>query len=497
MVIHFQNAREIYLLQKPASPSRFLAFIRCGRTRPHIDLSEWQASGDIDVCYSFYEAPDFSPDTHHTYIINGGLSKYHAFEQLWNTEPWVRGYEAYWLIDYDVHFTSRDVLALFNEGLQAQALIWQPSVAPDSYTRWDHLYQRPGKKGLRNTNFVEVMAPLFSNAGMQRCVKTFSTSISTWGLDHVWSTLCSPAEMAVSDTYAMEHKGAPDTRNGRFYTYLRSLAINPYLEQASVRFRHNAVFNRPDTAVSVYLQRWIDCIRKTDQDPNQLYTFISKLGDPHPFQVVYFMNHHSIVTLSRTGHAPVSGSQAYVDGMALRKQLVLKGERRSFDFTGVAHQVFQQCLESGVRIGVIGAQTHEVTRFKTLIETTYPGLHLVVSDGFKPLDELVSTAQDMVQRDSVQVLILGLGSPLQELVVEALASLPALRGVTAFTCGGFISQTAASKDGYYYPEVFTRLNMRWLWRLMTTRYVWKRILTTYVHSYVLIRSALRRHREAL
>ncbi|KAK3241370.1 hypothetical protein CYMTET_48860 [Cymbomonas tetramitiformis] len=42
---------------------------------------------------------------------------------------------------------------------------------------------------LRYTQFVEVQMPVFSRYALEKCMKTFQETTSTWGLDLIWPKL--------------------------------------------------------------------------------------------------------------------------------------------------------------------------------------------------------------------------------------------------------------------------------------------------------------------
>ena len=83
----------------------------------------------------------------------------------------------------------------------------QPALTQDSYCTWKLLRQDPSCH-LRFTQFVEIMAPLFSRPALGVCAASFSESSSGWGLDWLWPRLCNEAgldRIAVIDATPVCH----------------------------------------------------------------------------------------------------------------------------------------------------------------------------------------------------------------------------------------------------------------------------------------------------
>lgn len=64
-----------------------------------------------------------------------------------------------------------------------------------------------GGYGYRLTNFVEVMAPIFSNYAIRRLYGTFGMNKSSWGLDYLWAKWLveEGRKIAICDEYQMRH----------------------------------------------------------------------------------------------------------------------------------------------------------------------------------------------------------------------------------------------------------------------------------------------------
>lgn len=62
----------------------------------------------------------------------------------------------------------------------------------------------------------------------------------------------------------MTHRDAPDTKNGHYYRYLKSISVNPYLESVRLRFKYNKLFYSPGTCIDCKLSDWIRLIKSTD-----------------------------------------------------------------------------------------------------------------------------------------------------------------------------------------------------------------------------------------
>jgi hypothetical protein len=91
-------------------------------------------------------------------------------------------------------------------------------------------------------NFVEVMAPCFSAATLERLLETFPLTRSTWGLDVAWSRLLArEGGMYVVDAVRVEHTKVADPTHGAFYLKLREAGVDPVREVADVQARYGAM----------------------------------------------------------------------------------------------------------------------------------------------------------------------------------------------------------------------------------------------------------------
>lgn len=172
----------------------------------------------------------------------------------------------------------------------------------------------------------------------------------------------------------------------------------------------------------------------------------------------------------------------FADGILLVKLNNLlepnrKIKRYSFDFTSLAPIVFKYSSDNNLRVALVGGTHNEINLACSVLKKKYPVLDIVYQrDGFfdDELDQM--SAIDIIKSLDVDILICGMGTPLQEMfILKASQSVPSLK--YCFTCGGFLSQIA-SKEEYFNP-VLNKLNLRWLQRAYRHSYVRKRLLFDY------------------
>lgn len=164
------------------------------------------------------------------------------------------------------------------------------------------------------------------------------------------------------------------------------------------------------------------------------------------------------------------GCRYYCDGMfsALVFSLAVgrRVARTSFDYGSIAGPFLEECARRGLRLLVMGGQPAEAEAFSAHLMDRYPTLKQRCIDGF-PAGGFNDTMIDAIheQLAEFEVLLLALGSPLQERVGQSLMA----RGFagTIITAGAFITQTSlANGQGAYYPTWINSLNLRFLWRLI-------------------------------
>ena len=170
------------------------------------------------------------------YVRKGGITKFPSIKAL--SEEWpgyLQSYEAIWFLDGDVQVDFESIDVLFDIFSAHGLWLAQPSLSAASFSNHEICRHWPSSF-LRYVNFVEIMAPLFSRAGLLACLDGFDRSISGWGLDFVWPMLIGEPQrrMAIIDAVQIEHTKEVDLINGAFYRLLRSIGVDPNDERNAV-----------------------------------------------------------------------------------------------------------------------------------------------------------------------------------------------------------------------------------------------------------------------
>jgi hypothetical protein len=113
-------------------------------------------------------------------------------------------YSAVWLPDDDLLIDTDSINRMFNLFAGLQLDLAQPALSVDSHVIYKELIVRNNSL-VRYVNFVEVMAPIFSQKCLQAIKHTFSQSVSGWGLDNLWPVLLDYKNMAVIDATPIVH----------------------------------------------------------------------------------------------------------------------------------------------------------------------------------------------------------------------------------------------------------------------------------------------------
>ncbi len=223
--------------------------------------------------------------------------------------------------------------------------------------------------------------------------------------------------------------------------------------------------------------------------------FVEKISPVFEFKNGFytFINPHSYRCLIDTDIQSNVFDNIYIDGFLLcsvyRFFMNKKVERVSFDYSSIADIVFMKCVEEQRRVAIIGSDSESNTRFHQMIKEKYDSINIVLSkDGYFDHTEEIELI-DMLLNTDIDFVLCGMGSPRQEQFLTNLKA-SGWKGA-AFTCGGFIHQTASLKDshcGNYYPYYIDKLNLRFLYRIYKEPKLIKRYFFSYplgVHKFVM------------
>jgi hypothetical protein len=204
----------------------YLALFRAGPSSLHPQAVARLAEQNFDYALSWFgdDAPD-APGAAFVHLQKG--AKWPGLEATlaayWEQ---ISQYRYIWLPDDDLLCVPEQVSRMFAVCDELQLELAQPALTLDSY--FTHVTTlRHSEFQVRFTNFVEIMAPIFSTDMLSRVVPTLKGNISGYGLDNVWPRLSQLGKVAIIDDTPVKHTrpvGGPN------YLFSKKAGLSPIHE---------------------------------------------------------------------------------------------------------------------------------------------------------------------------------------------------------------------------------------------------------------------------
>lgn len=211
---------------------------------------------------------------------------------------------------------------------------------------------------------------------------------------------------------------------------------------------------------------WSTIINKTD-------VFEFRLG------LTSFVNPYSMLVLEKEPEVCEAIDYWCLDGISLVKLFEITFKRNyhrlSFDETSLAPKVFQFARKNELKIAIVGTEERFIHSAIKNIEKLHEVEITYYRNGyFKSISEVSECLNRIIQTE-IDVVIAGMGTPHQEKFLIALKE----RGWSGygFTCGGYLHQSL--KEQKYYPTIFDKLNIRWLYRIIDEPKLFSRYFLNY------------------
>ncbi|MDF1813794.1 MAG: WecB/TagA/CpsF family glycosyltransferase [Verrucomicrobiales bacterium] len=188
-------------------------------------------------------------------------------------------------------------------------------------------------------------------------------------------------------------------------------------------------------------------------------------------QIHAFLNPYTYLQLRQHQDLISQFDIIHFDGIALCRIYRLFGlkkvARRSFDMTSVARDVFQEASQTDKTVAIVGTQKGVIDEAVSKLEKSFNVRVTLSRDGYFDSEEEIREFQNKILTVNPDILVVGMGAVRQERFLAELKELG--WGGTGFTCGGFLHQTADRLE--YYPKIFDKMNLRWLYRIWKDPYV--------------------------
>jgi hypothetical protein len=213
--------------------SRHNLVICCaGDTSRHVQYLD--DSRNYDVCVIYYGDREnrYREGCEHYHALKG--TKYQLlYRVLSENLHLLNRYRQFWLPDDDLETDTASVNRMFDLFDREDLYIAQPSLTSDSVASFTELVNKG--MGTCETNFVEVMCPLFSTQSLLHALPFFTETLSGWGVDLLWSSLARQRnqKIGVLDQIAVGHYrplGSSD--------WYQSLGVDPHRELDDLKRRY-------------------------------------------------------------------------------------------------------------------------------------------------------------------------------------------------------------------------------------------------------------------
>ena len=159
---------------------------------------------------------------------------------------------------------------------------------------------------------------------------------------------------------------------------------------------------------------------------------------------------------------------------AIRMLYGKKIERRSFDMTSVAPQLFDYAMQNNKSVYIVASKQEQVEKAVAIFKEKWTGLNIIgFRNGYFASQEEQEQEAMHIAEVNPDFLIVGMGAVMQERFL-VWAKEKGFKGV-GFTCGGFIHQVAQG-DMDYYPAWVDKWNLRFVYRFFKERHTRRRYL---------------------
>ncbi len=212
----------------------YLALFRAGPSSLHPAAVERLEQQNFDYALSWFgDVPPNAPGAAFVHMQKGakwpGLEK--TLAHHWDT---ISQYRYVWLPDDDLLCSPEQVSRMFLICEDLKLELAQPALTTDSY--FSHLCTLQHQDfQVRFTNFVEIMAPIFSAEMLAKIYPTLAGNISGYGLDAVWPRMSSLGRVGIIDDTPVKHTrpvGGPN------YLFNKTAGISPIHEDWIESARH-------------------------------------------------------------------------------------------------------------------------------------------------------------------------------------------------------------------------------------------------------------------
>ena len=198
------------------------------------------------------------------------------------------------------------------------------------------------------------------------------------------------------------------------------------------------------------------------------------------------VNSYSYHLVRKNPHLYNQMDGLYIDGLLMAKAIGILWRRPiprlSFDMTTMARDLFQLLNNSSKSIYFVGTKQEELEKSIANISNAYPNMHIAgYRNGYFSNDEERLRAIETIISINPDYVVVGMGSLLQEQFILDLKT-NGYKGI-AFTCGGFLHQTA--NDIYYYPDWINKYNLRAFYRLYKEKGLFRRLYNVLIEFPIL------------
>lgn len=218
------------------SGRRFLVVVRAGDASLHPTWVDLAQPRSFDLVVSYYgRDPAKYRDGPFPRIDDPG-QKFIGAQRLLRREAFWHAYDYVWFPDDDLATEQDEIDELFARSAAMELELGHPALDWHSHY-WHVVMVRSPSFAARYVDFIELMAPVFSRAFLERCLPTFDENLSGWGLSFLWPHMLGSGlrRCAIIDDATVTH-----TRpfGGPTYDLLRKLNRSPLDEAKALYEKH-------------------------------------------------------------------------------------------------------------------------------------------------------------------------------------------------------------------------------------------------------------------